>query len=229
MAELFNNPWVIGIVGGFIVTAISQYLFSRRDNKEYRQKVVTANQEILYAIRPGVSEEKIASLEVLKAILIATASKYGVEENDLYQPTEISNHLIKEVMDSSFISVELKQKYCNALATLKAADIKKEQSEPETDRKKTEVATISEYRNKLVTMLSVMLGIFTGIMTVGSVYIEEFKFILDTNISLVMPTVVATTAVLIFASLMPLFRILKNKDRDIIKSKYYEVVEENNS
>lgn len=222
MIEWINNPWVIGIVGGLIVTAISRYLFSRRDDKEYRQKVVTANQEILYAIRPGVSEGKIASVDVLSSLLAATASKYGVEENDLYHPQQISNHLIKEIMDSSFISVELKQQYCDALAVLKTAGIQKEQAEPRSERERPETTTILEYRQKLVTMLSMMLGIITMLMTFSVVFLDKFKISFDEDISLVIPTVAAMTAVLASALLVRLFKILKDKESEIKKSKRAE-------
>jgi len=231
MIEWLNNPWVIGIVGGLIVTAISRYLFSRRDNKEYRQKVVTANQEILYAVRPGVSEGKIASVEVLDSLLTATASKYGVEKDDLYRPSEISNHLIKEVMDSSFISVELKQQYCDALAALKVTRIQKEKGElQQPEREKPEAATISEYREKLVTMLSMMLGIITTIMTVLVVFLDKIKIGLDKDISVVMPTIAAMVAILVSTLMMQLFKILKDKEvKRRSKSKGIESDEESKS
>ena len=58
--ELFNNPWFVGIGGGIlsglIVAYISRLIFSRRDNREYAQKVSQANHEVLYAVRPGISE-----------------------------------------------------------------------------------------------------------------------------------------------------------------------------
>ena len=227
--EWINNPWVIGIVGGLIVTGISRYLFSRRDDKEYRQKVVTANQEILYAIRPGVSEGKIASLDVLNALLTATAAKYGVEDDDLYQPSEISNHLIKEVMDSSFISVELKHQYCDALAELRLAGLNREQEEPRLERERPEITSITEYRQKLVTMLSMMLGVITAIMTVLVVFLDKFKGGIDKDISLLIPTVAAMVAVLFAALLMPMLKMIKDKELDIKKAKQADKEDEKSS
>jgi hypothetical protein len=64
-----NNTWVVGIGGGILsglfVTYISRFWLSKRDNKEYRQKITTANQEILYAVRPCISEDVLPTRKVM--------------------------------------------------------------------------------------------------------------------------------------------------------------------
>jgi hypothetical protein len=230
--SLINNPWVIGILGGLIVTAMSRYLFSKRDNKEYRQKIVTANQEILYAIRPGVSEGKLASLEVFKSLVAATSSKYNVEEYDLYKPRDIANHLIKEVMDSSFISVELKHQYCDALASLKEKDVQLQPID-NGEKREEQKSDLSEYRQKLISMLSVMLGVITAIMTIFVVFIDKYKDGFDKDISILIPTLVVTFTILITTMLIPLFRqITKEKKKHSIKKEKLQsnvADEENNT
>jgi len=202
-----NNPWVIGIFGGLIVTAISRYLFSKRDNKEYRQKIVTANQEILYAIRPGVSEGKLASLEVFKSLVAATSLKYNVEKHDLHKPRDIANHLIKEVMDSSFISVELKHQYCDALSELKVEDV---QNEPKELEQKSD---LTEYRQKLISMMSLMLGVITALMTIFVMFFDKYKDGFDKDFSILIPTIVVTFTIVITTLLMPIIRqIIKAKE-----------------
>ena len=41
--DIFSNPWIVGIGGGvlsgFIVAYISRLIFSKRDNREYAQKI----------------------------------------------------------------------------------------------------------------------------------------------------------------------------------------------
>lgn len=58
--DILNNAWVVGIGGGIlsglIVTVITRYLFSKKENSEYMQKVSSVNREIIYALRPGISE-----------------------------------------------------------------------------------------------------------------------------------------------------------------------------
>lgn len=64
--DILNNPWVTGIGGGIIssliVFFVTKYLFSKKENREYLQKIKTANNEILYSIRPLVIEKKLPCL-----------------------------------------------------------------------------------------------------------------------------------------------------------------------
>ena len=64
--EFLSNPWVLGIGGGvlsgLLVTLITRYFFSKRENREYLQKIATANNEIIYAIRPAIAEKLMPSL-----------------------------------------------------------------------------------------------------------------------------------------------------------------------
>ncbi len=59
MLDWLSNPWVIGVGGGVIsgllVTLITRNLFSRREQREYRQKMETANNEIIYGVFSQVS------------------------------------------------------------------------------------------------------------------------------------------------------------------------------
>ena len=164
------NPWMIGIGGGvlsgLVVTFISRVIFSQRDNKEYHQKVITANQEILYAIRPSISEEQIPAEGIIGSIRAATAQKYKVEIQDLYKISEIVDSLIKEVMDSSFISMETKVNYCNKLSNLETKEpMVSEISEREFAKVSLGESSYYEYRQKTWTMMSVTIGMMTAAMT----------------------------------------------------------------
>ena len=105
--EVFNNAWVIGIGGGIlsglIVTLITRYIFSKKDNKEYAQKISTVNREVIYALRPGISEGHIPDNEVLSSLVNATARKYKVERSDAYQAKQIAEELIKEIPKEAMI------------------------------------------------------------------------------------------------------------------------------
>ena len=60
MEALLNNGWVVGIGGGIlsglIVAWLTRTLFSKKDQKELAINISSANREILYAIRPEISE-----------------------------------------------------------------------------------------------------------------------------------------------------------------------------
>ena len=121
--DLLNNPWIVGIGGGvlsgLVVVYLTRLLFSRRDTREYVQKTHQANHEVLYAVRPGISEGVIPTNDVLRSLIAATGRKYGVEAKDMHDLEAVSSELVKEVMDSSFISAASKQEFCEKLAQIR--------------------------------------------------------------------------------------------------------------
>lgn len=56
MDDLIANPWIVGIGGGvissLIVFFITKFFLSKKENKEYEQKVRLATNEVVYAVRP---------------------------------------------------------------------------------------------------------------------------------------------------------------------------------
>ena len=160
--ELLNNPWFVGIGGGvlsgLIVAYVSRLIFSRRDNREYVQKISQANHEVLYAVRPGISEGIIPNNGVLKSLISATARKYGVDASDMHDLNAVSSELVKEVMDSSFISAHAKQEFCEKLTEIKEEAPRVEKAE--IDR---EYSISARYRKQMVAMLSGMVGILTAL------------------------------------------------------------------
>jgi len=165
--EWFSNPWVIGVLGsipgGFLVNWVTGIILGKRENREYLQKVIGANREVVYAIRPGISEGQIPTAEVLTSLLNATARRYAVEPSDLYTATQIAEELVKEVVDSSFISSVQKSQYCTQLATL-GMTARREAPETATE---PEHRSIAEYRQRLISSVGVLLGILTATMTVA--------------------------------------------------------------
>ena len=112
---MFNNPWFIGIAGGIlsgiIVTFISRALFKKKDSKEYNQNVRSANNEVIYALRPTISESSFPNKEVIEALIKANSRKFQVNSNDMYNTREIAEEITKEIMDTSFYHVQKKQIY----------------------------------------------------------------------------------------------------------------------
>jgi len=162
---ILNNPWIVGIgagiLSGIIVAVVTRWLFSRRDEKEYAQRLKAANKEILYAIRPGVSEGVIPEKPIIKSLIRSTSEKYSVNYRDLYNVQNIADELIKEIMDSSFISAQAKQEFCCKLFPL----IEEEKSRKESSSITKEAAIAKRYRFLTVTMLSLMTGMFTILLS----------------------------------------------------------------
>ena len=158
--NLFSNPWVIGVGGGVIsgllVTLITRYLFSRREQREYRQKVETANNEIIYAIRPAIAEKVIPSSAMLEALFSATARKYGVNSADLLSRVGLANELMKEVMDNTFLSSQQKVEFCELLIGVKQPEAEA------TPKLLVEVVTVTKRGDAFDS--SAVLGMTTAVM-----------------------------------------------------------------
>jgi len=198
--DVFSNPWVVGIGGGIlsglIVAYISRLIFSKRDNREYAQKISQANHEVLYAIRPGISEGIIPSNGILESLIKATARKYAVEVSDLHDLNDVSSELIKEVMDSSFISAPAKQEFCDKLTS-----IREEEAVPEKGEFDKEYDISTHYRRQLVIMLSAMVGVLTGLAGAAITLMEKTTVLEPRNI--VFMAIPAIVAILIsFVSVM---------------------------
>ncbi len=210
--EILTNPWVVGIGGGIlsglIVTLISRVIFSRRDNREYVLKVGTANREVIDAIRPGISEGAIPSSKVVESMIFSTARKYGIEIKDMLNPRQIAEDLVKEVMDSDFVSAKTKTAFCEELAKLTPI-------EPiERPEVITTITTpvVREYRERTLTLTSMMMGLFAALMTftvafsqmrLDSAFSEFFRIFL--------PTVVATVGLGLASYFVFIYRNLERR------------------
>jgi hypothetical protein len=227
--SIINNPWFIGIGGGvlsgFVVTVITRYLFSRRDNREYLQRVVTANQEMLYAVRPGISEGVIPSQTVLAALIKATGQKYGVDYRDLHQASDLADVLTKEVMDSSFLSASAKAEFCDRLGKLKPkpeapVPIQEPPSHPKT------VSEIAVYRQRMVQKMSVMLGVMAALMTATVGFVGPFKDMFSEigskNVLIVVPTILTVVVAMTATYLTLIFRVLERKRDRLRESRKQE-------
>jgi len=167
--DILENPWFIGIVGGIIsgtfVAFITRHLFSRREKKEYRQRVETANNEIIYAVRPSIAEKMLPSRSILDSLITATAKKYAVTKSDLYSLAGLSNELIKEIMANTFLASQQKIEFCELISSLK-------QIEKNEDKKRIEIVTVT--KNESFDP-SIFLGAMTAIMTILMIVYLKFK------------------------------------------------------
>lgn len=194
--EILSNPWFVGITGGvlsgLLTTTISRWILSRRDSREYAQKVTMANREVIYAIRPGIPEGPLPTFDVVEATIYSTARKHAVEAKDLLNAKEVAEDLIKEVMDSNFISAKSKAKFCSQLSYLLIENNVKS----EENKKPISETTLFNYRERTITLASLMLGLFATLFTatLGFSRSSSFHFIEPFNIFL--PTLVAITGVL---------------------------------
>jgi hypothetical protein len=217
----FQDPWVVGIgggiVSGLVVFFLTKWLFSNQGKRELGRKIALANQEIVLAVRQGIPENTVPAPEVLEALIKATARKHSLRPEELYGPSEVAQDLIKEVMDSSFISAETKEAYCKRLAQLD-----KTPEEPETEAVRKEALRWSSFRSSQTAFLSLALGIsaaaMSGTMVVfltrnnGEVIDIESPAVLTSVILPVAVTLLAATAAMAIATLERLRRRRRDLD-----------------
>lgn len=221
MTDILNNPWVTGIGGGIIssliVFFVTKYFFSKREKREYLQKLETANNEILYSIRPLIIEQKIPTKEILLAVRISTAKKYGVKQEDLYNEFSLSNDLISEIMANSFLSSDQKIEFCNLLHSMK--DLNK----GESTQKEIEFIYINEKDNISSKYSSILLAITTFAMVLTmTLFItnrasenDEFSLLKDKLPLLLIVTLIPIIAMI----LLYVLRMLKDNEKQNDKLK----------
>lgn len=157
--DILTNTWFVGIATGLIssliVYVVTSKVFSGAAKKEYAAHIGAANREVILALRPSIPEGAVPTVDVVKALIAATARRHDLNPWDLYGPEQLSQDLIKEVMDSSFIAAQTKKDYCEKLLTLKAPD-----GPPrETKRPK------DQFGNALAAITALMMGVTTGLLT----------------------------------------------------------------
>lgn len=101
-----------------MITGASRGFLKKRKKREHSARVRSANAEIISAMHSSTMQGQKASLQVLTAIINSTVRRYQVPPDDLYTPAEISEELIKDAMDSKFLSDAQKAEHCARLAAM---------------------------------------------------------------------------------------------------------------
>jgi len=171
MQEWLNNSWVTGIGGGIfsglIVFFITKWLFSDQSKREISQKVMSANREIIYAIREGIPDGIVADRSTIESLRSATARRCGVEVGLLLDNRGLVDELIKEVMDNSFISAKTKKEYCAKLHGI-VDDIGPPQEDvvSKTNEAQERLISSTRFMGTLSASLATMAGMMVAVVTV---------------------------------------------------------------
>ncbi|MEJ2905076.1 hypothetical protein WAE58_21705 [Pedobacter panaciterrae] len=203
MEAFFNSAWTIGIFGsiisGIVVYFFTEYLGKKRINKKLEETIRLANSEIIYAIRPLLVAKTLPSKDVIKALLSATSRKYELPEDSIISVKDISNQIVKEILDNSFLSAENKLFYSNLIIPLE------DPSEKASDYE-SQLASIEEFKikiNKANTDTPIVLGalatIITALLTVYQMRKNEVEAALqkvDRDL-LVIPMIVSAIVVVV--------------------------------
>ena len=178
MWGFINNTWFVGIVGGIlsglITTWIGRRVFSGKDKKEYSQKIEATNREIVYSLRSAISDSIHHDRKVILSLMAATARKNGVLLKDIYSIKEITEDLIKEVIDSSFIPSDYKKNFCETLSRIYL------ETEPAPEELITDIIDSKEHdlrnlkRNEsIIATTTALVGIMVAFLTFSISFIQS--------------------------------------------------------
>ena len=203
MDDLIANPWIVGIGGGvissLIVFFITKFFLSKKENKEYEQKVRLATNEVVYAVRPLVIDKAIPANGVLAALRSAIAVKYGVKVSDVIGIKQLVSILVLEILSNSFLNSSQKNEYCNLLMTMK--DEPKQTPSNDVHKRKSE-------RNLYISM---MLSLLCFGMVLGSVVASKEKNV--ENVEVYKQGFFVMISALMFTFVLTTFTLYKLKER----------------
>ena len=217
-----TNSWTISIITGLIVFFTTDFVKRYRSKKEYYQNVDLANQEMLNTLKILIPDQELPEPLIIKAMHLSTSRKYKVKLQDMGSLMLILDDLIKEIMDTSFLTYKNKVDYCNEVNQLKVKyqQGKNEKSKVTTDKTKRENETRhSMYHERRV--LSLLLTSFFAIFSVALVYmftIRDNRGILSIfdlrggeEIIILFPIMII---LLMMIGVLYSFQILRRKERD---------------
>lgn len=203
MDDLIANPWIVGIGGGvissLIVFFITKFFLSKKENKEYEQKVRLETNEVVYAVRPLVIDKAIPANDVLAALRSAIAVKYGVKVSDVIGIKQLVSILVLEILSNSFLNSSQKNEYCNLLMTMK--DEPKQTPSNDVHKRKSE-------RNLYISM---MLSLLCFGMVLGSVVASKEKNV--ENVEVYKQGFFVMISALMFTFVLTTFTLYKLKER----------------
>lgn len=229
--NFFKNTWIIGIVTGIIsgilVYFITSKFFDSKGKKEYASHVREANKDVINALKPYIAEQGLPDFEVLKALILSTARKNGVDVKDLYSPAQYCEELIGEIICDVYVSSDRKKEYSESVSSYKK-NIEAIYIEPITYKGESLSSIliaeqIDENRDRFNSIIAMMVPILTAFSSLLiSVLLSDKELgpsTINTNkyegtLMLVLPVLICLITVLGATSLM-----VKDKVRDMRKGK----------
>lgn len=118
--------------------------------------------------------------EIIDAIILSTARKYKVKSEELYSIRVVCEELIREIVENVYVSSDKKQEYTQQLKEyLHNLNNERDKSllitEIEKEIKNNSKINKVEYRNKIVSTLSIMFSILAATLTMFVTMFTDIK------------------------------------------------------
>ncbi len=161
MWTIINNPWVVGIVGsvvsGLAVFLITGALIAKREGNEIRQRIQTANSEILHSLRLLIPEKVPPPLGLIDSMLRSSAKKHALKKEDLPSARVLAEDIITEIMSNPFLSPKHKIEYCEFVLQIARDD----QLDSSAQGGAPHLAETGSFKEKGRRDISIVLGVAT--------------------------------------------------------------------
>jgi hypothetical protein len=117
-----------------------------KKRKRRRERIELANNEILQTMRTLTGKQTLPGLDRLNAVFSSNAKKYGVNREELYSISSLSDDATTDVMNDPYLSSEQADEYCALIKQFRS------------DNLPARTAAISESRSRWRADTSVILG-----------------------------------------------------------------------
>lgn len=177
VTKLLDSAWFVGITGGtisgLIVFFITNKFFNSRKEVEYQKNVSSANQEIIQAVKMFFIQKQPIGKEIVVSMIAATARKFSLKDGDLFSLNNIADFIIKEIMETSFLSVEDKKDLCLLIYSELRSEIV---------INKENTVTSSIYSRSEVKFMSTIMALMTVFFTLATTLSIGKQSIISDNI-----------------------------------------------
>ncbi|WP_338703930.1 hypothetical protein [Bacillus altitudinis] len=124
--DFLSNAWVISfvttVISTFFINSIV-YFFKR---KYYKKRIANANMELIRTVKNFVSEGQIPSVLLIQSLSQAYSESNSVKRSEMNNVDQVINHLLKDIFETNFISVQQKSDISKELMDLKEHSLDKE-------------------------------------------------------------------------------------------------------
>lgn len=167
--EITKNVWFVGIVTGIIsgvlVFFITNWIMKKKGKEDYLKQVGSANQNVILALKPYISERGLPDVEIFKALIDSVARNYSIEAHDMYTVSEFCEELIREIISDIYVSSDKKKEYTDSLIAYKK-NIDKSGSLEKIEGKRNMVDSSAKFRKRTTAYMSLMISIMTMVLTI---------------------------------------------------------------
>lgn len=161
--DWLNNPWIsgviIGIISGLIVYVLTDKFFGKQKQREHRKIIINANNNVLQNVKSFFIQKQILKREIIESMIQAVAIQNNLNREELFNIKDIGGLLVKEFMETSFLSVDNKKLICEEVYNTLFTEASEQQNVPKAS------SDIIIRRNESSLQISLVMALSTAMMT----------------------------------------------------------------